>query len=580
MKKPKIRFKGYQEDWEQRKFGEIVQKYEDPVETPAEGYMRLGIRSHAKGTFHSYVEKGKELETAKMFRVAANNFIVNITFGWEHAVAITDESDAGKLVSHRFPQYSFKEGMNPRFFKYLILDECFRHHLELSSPGGAGRNRVLKLNEMLEYKMKFPQMEEQEEIAIYFEQLDNLITLHHRKYMKYADLSVFDWEQRKLSELSEKTFGGGTPKTSNESFWKGNIPWIQSSDLIEGSLFDIEPRKYISQEAVDKSATKLVPENSVAIVTRVGVGKLAFMPFSYATSQDFLSLSVLKTEPQFTVYALYKKLQSELNAVQGTSIKGVTKNELLAKEIMIPCYEEQEKIGSYLHSLDNLITLHQRKCEETKTLKKYMLQKMFPQNGHSVPEIRFSGFTEDWEQRKLGDVFEQTANFVNPNDDDIELWSLTVEDGLTPKSERYNREFLVKKKTNFKEVRPGDIVYNPMNMTLGAVGFNGMAKSVAVSGYYTTMVANKGYDSYYINTWLKSPQAISLYKTFATGSLKEKQRVQFPTLSIIPATFPEHDEQTKIGSYFEHLDHLITLHQHKCEELQNIKKFMLKNMFI
>ena len=376
MKKPKIRFKGYQEDWEQRKFGEIVQKYEDPVETPAEGYMRLGIRSHAKGTFHSYVEKGKELETAKMFRVAANNFIVNITFGWEHAVAITDESDAGKLVSHRFPQYSFKEGMNPRFFKYLILDECFRHHLELSSPGGAGRNRVLKLNEMLEYKMKFPQMEEQEEIAIYFEQLDNLITLHHRKYMKYADLSVFDWEQR-----------------------------------------------------------------------------------------------------------------------------------------------------------------------------------------------------------KLGDVFEQTANFVNPNDDDIELWSLTVEDGLTPKSERYNREFLVKKKTNFKEVRPGDIVYNPMNMTLGAVGFNGMAKSVAVSGYYTTMVANKGYDSYYINTWLKSPQAISLYKTFATGSLKEKQRVQFPTLSIIPATFPEHDEQTKIGSYFEHLDHLITLHQRKCEETKTLKKYMLQKMF-
>ncbi len=364
-------------DWEQRKFGEIVQKYEDPVETPAEGYMRLGIRSHAKGTFHSYVEKGKELETAKMFRVAANNFIVNITFGWEHAVAITDESDAGKLVSHRFPQYSFKEGMNPRFFKYLILDECFRHHLELSSPGGAGRNRVLKLNEMLEYKMKFPQMEEQEEIAIYFEQLDNLITLHHRKYMKYADLSVFDWEQR-----------------------------------------------------------------------------------------------------------------------------------------------------------------------------------------------------------KLGDVFEQTANFVNPNDDDIELWSLTVEDGLTPKSERYNREFLVKKKTNFKEVRPGDIVYNPMNMTLGAVGFNGMAKSVAVSGYYTTMVANKGYDSYYINTWLKSPQAISLYKTFATGSLKEKQRVQFPTLSIIPATFPEHDEQTKIGSYFEHLDHLITLHHRKQNYVLNTLIYAKTTLFI
>ena len=193
------------------------------------------------------------------------------------------------------------------------------------------------------------------------------------RFKGYTD----DWEQRKLSELSEKNFGGGTPKTSNESFWKGNIPWIQSSDLIEGSLFDVVPRKYISQEAVDKSATKLVPENSMAIVTRVGVGKLAFMPFPYATSQDFLSLSELKTEPQFTAYVLYKKLQSELNAVQGTSIKGVTKDELLTKKIMTPCYEEQEKIGSYLYSLDHLITLHQHKCEQLQNMKKFMLQNMF-----------------------------------------------------------------------------------------------------------------------------------------------------------------------------------------------------------
>lgn len=178
---PQIRFPGFNDDWEQRKFGDLVGKYEDPVETPTNGYMRLGIRSHAKGTFHSFVEEGKELETAKMFRVAANNFIVNITFGWEHAVAITDENDAGKLVSHRFPQYQFHKGMVPKFFRYLILDECFKHHLELSSPGGAGRNRVLKLGDMLEYRMKFPSKLEQEKIAFYFDNLDNLITLHQRK---------------------------------------------------------------------------------------------------------------------------------------------------------------------------------------------------------------------------------------------------------------------------------------------------------------------------------------------------------------------------------------------------------------
>ena len=156
---------------------------------------------------------------------------------------------------------------------------------------------------------------------------------------------------------------------------------------------------------------------------------------------------------------------------------------------------------------------------------------------------------------------------------------MTVEDGLTPKSERYNREFLVKKDTGFKEVRSGDIVYNPMNMTLGAVGYNGMSKSVAVSGYYTTMITNEGYDSYYINTWLKSPQAMALYKTFATGSLIEKQRVQFPTLSIIPATFPQYEEQVRIGYYFMRLDHLITLHQRKCDETKQLKKFMLQKMF-
>ena len=178
---PEIRFKGFTDPWEQRKFGEITSKYEDPVPTPHDGYYRLGIRSHAKGTFHSYVAKGQELETAQMHRVAAGNFIVNITFGWEHAVAITDKNDAGKLVSHRFPQFSFAEGMVPEFFRYVIVDEKFRHHLWLASPGGAGRNRVLKLDEMLNYLMRFPSRDEQIKIAEFFRHLDNLITLHQRK---------------------------------------------------------------------------------------------------------------------------------------------------------------------------------------------------------------------------------------------------------------------------------------------------------------------------------------------------------------------------------------------------------------
>lgn len=168
------------------------------------------------------------------------------------------------------------------------------------------------------------------------------------------------WEQRKLGELAERTYGGGTPTTSNGEFWNGDIPWIQSSDISDGKLFDVIPRKHISRKGLNNSATQLIPEKSIAIITRVGVGKLAFMPFSYATSQDFLSLSSLKNEPYFTVFALYKKLQADLNSVQGTSIKGITKDELLAKEIAVPDYKEQEKIGKLLKQFDTLITLHQR----------------------------------------------------------------------------------------------------------------------------------------------------------------------------------------------------------------------------
>ena len=215
---------------------------------------------------------------------------------------------------------------------------------------------------------------EQKQIGAFIRQLDNLITLHQRQPFLHSppDISLivqltppfytFSWEQRKVSELAEKTYGGGTPSTLNEAYWDGDIPWIQSSDVVDGRLFGVVPRKRITQYGLNNSATQLVPKNSIAIITRVGVGKLAFMPYSYATSQDFLSLSKLNAEPLFTVYACYKKLQSELNAVQGTSIKGITKDELLAKTVMVPQYAEQQQIGAFFSQLNNLITLHQRQA--------------------------------------------------------------------------------------------------------------------------------------------------------------------------------------------------------------------------
>ena len=286
------------------------------------------------------------------------------------------------LVSREYPVFEASKGNNLEFLvQHINSSEEFKAFCAEQKKGGT-RTR-LYYNTLCQFTVRVPALKEQAQISQCLKKLDTLITLHQRKYEKLVNIkkSMLDkmfpkngasvpeirfkgftdlWEQRKISELAEKTYGGGTPTTSNEAFWNGNIPWIQSSDIVDGKLMGVEPRKYITQTGLNSSATQLVPKNSIAIITRVGVGKLAYMPFSYSTSQDFLSLSKLNTEPFFTVYACYKKLQSELNTVQGTSIKGITKDELLAKTISVPVYSEQKQIGSFFAQLDTLITLHQR----------------------------------------------------------------------------------------------------------------------------------------------------------------------------------------------------------------------------
>ena len=359
-----------------------------------------------------------------------------------------------------------------------------------------------------------------------------------------------EWEQRKVSEVAPLQRGFDLPFSQME---EGEYPVVMSNG-IGGSHKDYKVK------------------GPGVITGRSGtIGKVHYIEGDYWPHNTSLWVTDFKGNYPKFIYHLYQRIDlSQFGS--GSGVPTLNRNDVHDSNVLVPSRDEQMQISTMLDHLDHLIILRQKKYDEIKKFKKYMLHKMFPKDGKRIPEVRFSGFTDAWEQRKLGEVFEQTTNFVNLDEGKMELWSLTVEEGLTPKSERYNREFLVKKDTNFKEVRPGDIVYNPMNMTLGAVGYNGMAKSVAVSGYYTTMVTNAGYDSYYINTWLKSPYAISLYKTFATGSLKEKQRVQFPTLSIIPTVFPESEEQKKIGLFFKRLDVLITLHQRKQNSMKNVLK--------
>ena len=236
-------------------------------------------------------------------------------------------------------------------------------------------------------------------------------------------------------------------------------------------------------------------------------------------------------------------------------------------QLYMPSLEEQEKIASFLDNLDHLITLHQHKCDEMKKLKKYMLQKMFPQNGKKVPEIRFDGFTNDWEQRKLGEVVEFLDTMRKP------LEGAKRISGPYP---YYGASGIVDYVDGY--------LFDEELILLSEDGANITDRNYPVcflaSGKYWVnnhahvLKTKEGNENNFICNSLERKD----YKQYNTGMAMPKLNQE--VCKGIPISCPTFAEQKKIGDYFRRLDHLITLHQHKCDELQNLKKYMLQNMFV
>ena len=261
---------------------------------------------------------------------------------------------------------------------------------------------------------------------------------------------------------------------------------------------------------------------------------------------------------------------------ESTGVPSLSKAAINKVNILTPNILEQVKIGIYFSTLDHLITLHQRKCDETKKLKKFMLQKMFPKNGEKNPEIRFAGFTDDWEQRKLGEMSNSYSGgtpkvgtskyyggkipFIRSaeiNSDTTELF--LTEEGLKCSSARL--------------VDTGDILYALYGATSGEVG-RARIKG-AINQAILVIKPQAGYDYEFLTQWLRKSKLniIDRYLQGGQGNLSGT------IVNELLVEFPNYEEQTKIGTYFSTLDHLITLHQRKCDKLKLIKKFMLQNMF-
>ena len=196
------------------------------------------------------------------------------------------------------------------------------------------------------------------------------------------------------------------------------------------------------------------------------------------------------------------------------------------------------------------------------------------------PAIRFKGFTDAWEQRKLGEIL-QERNTRTSDFESNPLYSLTIESGVTPKTDRYERSSLVTKTEDlFKTVKPNEFVTNPMNLRFGALGYNKNAFTVSVSGYYDVFSIDDDKCSGFWNAYFKTPTAMNIFDNAATGSLIEKRRVKYSTLQQLAFYMPNDlSEKAEIGKYMDTFDHLITLHQRKFDKLQVLKKAMLEKMF-
>lgn len=395
-KKPAIRFREFSDEWEKHKFNDILEKYEDPVATPHGGYERLGVRSHAKGTFHSYVAPGAELETAQMHRVAAGKMLFNITFAWEHAVAITNEMDVGKLVSHRFPQFTFAPEMNPNFFRYVIADEKFRYHLWLSSPGGAGRNRVLNIPEMLQYQTYLPKKPEQDLLYDWFISLDKLIEEHESKLEKLQALKA---------SMLEKMFpkdGADVPEVRFKEF-TGTWERYKFSELY-ASVTQKNDLTYGINKNITVATMQYRPDIQVTDVEYLrtyNVLKLGDIAFEGHQSKEFrygrfvendigdgivshifaVFRPKMNYDLKFWKYAINNEQVMRRVLVRctkaSTMMNDLVIKDFLGESILVPDIKEQKKIGTALADIDRLISLYQQQLDKLQSIKKALLEKMF-----------------------------------------------------------------------------------------------------------------------------------------------------------------------------------------------------------
>lgn len=395
---PALRFPEFGDQWNETSLNKFLIPTLREIDKPTEPYLAIGVRSHCKGTFQKPDSEPEKIAMDKLFVVKENDLIVNITFAWEGAIAIVKKDDEGGLVSHRFPTYIFDDNVSShKFFQFVFTQKGFRTNLDLISPGGAGRNRVLSKKDFLKIKVNLPELPEQQKIAAFLTAVDEKIQqLTKKKYLleqykkgvmqqifnrdirfKDDNGNVFaDWEEKKLKEIGK--FNSGTGFTENAQGGKDGIPFYKVSDMnLEGNEFEMKvSNNYVSAEQIRIYKYKPIVKPSI-IFAKVGA---AIFLERKRIAKDFLidnnMMSFTPNDNLLFIKYVFETLKLSRFAQVG-ALPSYNSSDIGIIKIKLPSKPEQKKIADFLSAIDDKINLVNQQLEKTQTYKKSLLQVMF-----------------------------------------------------------------------------------------------------------------------------------------------------------------------------------------------------------
>ena len=394
------------------------------------------------------------------------------------------------------------------------------------------------------------------------------------------------WEQRKLGDIG-KTFTGLSGKTSND-FGHGEAKFLPYLNIFNNPIADVS---FLESTEIDKSQNEIeygdvffttsseTPDEVGMSSVWLGNGGNIYLNsfcFGFRPSIDF--------NPYYFGYLL--RSDTFRNPVtilaQGISRFNISKNKVMEIEIPLPKKEEQEKIGQLFYRLDSLITLHQRKYEKLKSMKAALLEKMFPSENETTPKIRFKGFTEAWEQRKLGDVVKEITR--NDPESEAPIMMITANNGFIEQSERYAFNNAGESLKKYILLKKGELAYNHGASKLrpyGSCFALTTAENARIPFVYHCFSA-ENQNAEFMSIELNGAEIENqLRKIVSSGARMDGLlNISFDEYTSVSVLLPGTEEQDRIADFFRHLDNLITLHQRKCEKLKNLKKSLLERMFI